>query len=459
MGGLQLTRAAQLAATGAYAKEVHVSALSGNDTSGNGNFASPYATINAALASIDNSGCLLRIHAGTYYEGVTFNKLNVTIIGATIGGNVNLAGNWEFSGATSSVRVSGVSFSAGLYHTGSGNLYLNECGIVGTFSKSGQGYFEATDTDAQGTGITINGSGYATFIGGKQANIAVNHASAVVTVKGSTNCSLASVSTGVLMGEDTLFFATSITGNCISSTGTVFLNNCSLFNSTGAAGRVSLGGTYSINNTRFDEANSTITGSNIGTVSNFDAIKVGSVAETGSLKMPWIVSKAYPAGAIVEKDGALFKSNAAIPVNTTFSTGSTGATWTPIASPAVYGEVVAPGAVVISSGSSADILTVTLPPGTWEIQYIVRTKITSYYNYGLISIVDSANNVVPNSQILSNYFNGTGITELQSTVTGVTRVTTTAASSVYKLRVAATGAISVASDASGGLTKMLWKKL
>ncbi|MGZ3788808.1 MAG: beta strand repeat-containing protein, partial [Bacteriovorax sp.] len=66
----------------------------------------------------------------------------------------------------------------------------------------------------------------------------------------------------------------------------------------------------------------------IGTTSPASALQVVGQVTSNSIAIPWALANSYPSGAIVENSGALYKSNSAIPANTAFATGSSGATWT-----------------------------------------------------------------------------------------------------------------------------------
>lgn len=324
-----------------YKMEMHVDPVNGVDTnSGSAGF--PIKTLAKAMALLTGSGWRLVLHPGTYSEAVTFNKLNVTIDGLTgAGALVNLTGDWTFSHASSSVRCAGIAFT-NLTHSGAGGLYLGaNTSVRGLLTKSGAGYFEARDADLSGIGISVTGAGYFNVFGGKAVAVNVNNVTAVATISGSENLAIPVCVAGTMQLLNNIVFAASGTGNAVTggAQSVVVMHGNQCYTPTGTQARVALAGMHSYSADQFDIANSTLTGANLGTVDHFNAIKVlggvaaASVTSAGlvsasSLAMPWVQEKAYAAGVWVDKAGKLAKSNGAIPANTAYATGTTGATWT-----------------------------------------------------------------------------------------------------------------------------------
>jgi alpha-tubulin suppressor-like RCC1 family protein len=335
------TAIAKASSASNYATEMHVDPVNGLDAnSGSAGF--PIKTLAKALTLLTNSGWRLILHAGTYAEAVTFNKLNVTIDGLTgAGALVNLTGDWTFSHASSSVRCAGIAFT-NLTHSGAGGLYLGaNTSVRNLCTKSGSGYFEARDADLSGIGVSVTGAGYFNVFRGKAVAVNVNNVSAVATISGSENLAIPVCVAGTMQLLNNIVFAAGGTGNAVTggASSVVVMHGNQCYTPTGTQARVALAGMHSYSADQFDIANSTLTGTNLGTVDNFNAIKVlgsvaaGSVTSSGlvsasSLAMPWAQEKAYAAGVWVDKAGKLAKSNGAIPANTAYATGTTGATWT-----------------------------------------------------------------------------------------------------------------------------------
>jgi hypothetical protein len=91
-------------------------------------------------------------------------------------------------------------------------------------------------------------------------------------------------------------------------------------------------GQWSFTDVQYDKEQSTLTGTNLGNVSNFDEINVHGKLSASSLAIPYDQSNAFSSDVIVEKDNVLYKSNAAIPAGTEFVEGQTGQTWSALSS-------------------------------------------------------------------------------------------------------------------------------
>jgi len=270
-----------------YSKEWHVDPVNGkdSDTTYTGSYTRPFKTFGKAAAVAGNTGEIIFLHAGTYNESVNFSDLNVDIVGDNAnGGIINVTGTTTFSHASSSVRVAGIRFGT-VVHSGAGSLYINGGQVTTLFTKSSAGYFEATDAEFQGSTMAVTGAGFANFFGGKTGTLTVNNSSAIVTIKGSTNSTPITVTSGTCLVQESIVFGATTTGNVISGAGTVYIVNSSIYNSLGAAGRISLTGIHSISNTNYDRANSTTSGTNVGTVTRFDQLAIdGTVPQITTAK-------------------------------------------------------------------------------------------------------------------------------------------------------------------------------
>jgi hypothetical protein len=258
-----------------YTREWHVDPVNGSDTN-TGAYERPFLTIAQALTSAGNIGCIIYLHAGTYSENVTVSNLNLDIVGLNaVGGIINLTGTWNYSVASGSIRVSGVYHSGAVTISGAGDSYFNECFIVNSLTKSGNGYVSIQASNCQGTGISVTGAGIVAFLNGLQTSLTVNNASATVTLQSTQNLTTAVVTSGSLSIQSGLVFSSGATNNAITSAAgsVVVLGSSRIFNNAGALGRTNLLGFWTINDVQYDRANSTNSGTNLNTVSYFDTIQ------------------------------------------------------------------------------------------------------------------------------------------------------------------------------------------
>ena len=241
-----------------YANEIHVSALSGNDTTGDGHLLTPYATITKALSVA--SGGLIIVHPGTYTESPTSNVV-VTIISVNDNASKTfLNGTLTLATAT---RVGGIRISD-LVISNSGTTYIDDCNITTSFVKSGSGFVQIDNTTLQcSSGSLISGSGLVTINGDHLYPLVVNNASANVIIKISNSVVAPTVLAGTLSIVDSVIMAATPTGNAVTtSPGTVvtIANSQILVPTLDNVARVSLSGFYSIFNVIYDKPNSTLVG-------------------------------------------------------------------------------------------------------------------------------------------------------------------------------------------------------
>jgi hypothetical protein len=276
-----------------YSKEWHVSPTEGNDTTGDGSEAKPYATIAKAQLMM-SSAEVLYLHAGIYSESVTWSDVNSDIIGMNDSSATYLTGSWNFTGTSSSVRVTKCHFVDNLTHSGAGALYLYDCnlgvnGIASTVTKSGTGYMEMRNVDGDGDSTTFNVTGTGTVVvdGGRLCPLVVNNAGATVTIQGSTKALNVTVTAGIFLGVDSWIYARTAGTPAITAAASaqtfVALNNSRIYNLTGAFERINIaaGVGYTILNTVYDKANSTLAGINVPATSHSDAHNMGALTVTG----------------------------------------------------------------------------------------------------------------------------------------------------------------------------------
>lgn len=265
-----------------YSKLVFVDPINGSDINGTGSDNKMFKTVTKALSTTDGSGWRVVLAPGTYTENITVQWPNVDIVtvAGTTRGNTYINGTVTFAHTSSSSGIHGIKMKS-LVHAGttvngvntSGSLYVKDCQVDVSFSKTCNSYLEVLDSDL--TGISITGSGQSVFIGGKQAVLTVNNAAAIVTVNDSINLAVTTVTAGILGVLDTTGFASTANGKAITAAAgtTVMLSNSQFYGSTGLLTGLTLSGNYAIDDVQFDKVNSTL-GTNLSTVGWFDKLGI-----------------------------------------------------------------------------------------------------------------------------------------------------------------------------------------
>lgn len=270
-----------------------VDATTGDDT-GDG-VLQPYKTLAKAFLAVQ-SGEEIIVAPGTYTESATLNTQNVTIsaLGNEDGGLVNVVGTINIAPTGSSTRINGLSIST-LVHSGAGGLYLKDSKVPTALNLTGGGYFESKHSDLQGATFTalttISGSGSKNFYSCHNGLMSITNASAVVAIVNPLSASAITQSNGILAVSGGGVYASSSTTNAIASTGGVlYLDNAAILNPDGTQGKISIGAAvaYSLNNTRFNKASSTISGTNLATAKYFDAISINDSSVAYGLFAPLV---------------------------------------------------------------------------------------------------------------------------------------------------------------------------
>jgi hypothetical protein len=264
-----------------YANEVHVSNLSGNDTTGDGTYVNPVATITKALTLLTATSRTVILHPGVYAESPTVSSTNTTITTLELtGANTELTGTLTLSAAA---RISGLKM-ANLTMTGSGSAYISNCTVDTRVIKSGSNYVEIINSELQCvSGVQITGAGTVSIIGNKCWAVAVSNAGASVLIKDCFQVLAPSVTAGTLQFDGSAIFAASPASNAVTSSAGSFITlaNCFVLNSAGTnVERVSLAGFYSILNLVYDKTNSTFAGTNLNAIDYFSVINAETVTAT-----------------------------------------------------------------------------------------------------------------------------------------------------------------------------------
>jgi hypothetical protein len=290
-----------------YAREWHVSNQDGNDTTGDGSYNKPYATIAKFLAVIGGGGPstdqVLYLHGGTYSENVTWPLVNTDILGVNNSGLTYLTGTWNFTGVTgsASVRVQGAVFIGNVTHSGAVGLYFQDVTFgnstyPNTLTKSSNSYMQLIDCETNGvSAFNITGSGTVLMHGGAQRGITVNNTGATVSVQSSFSCAATTVTAGSFIAVDSWIFSTTAGTPAVTAVASaqtvVALNSCRVYGPTLALERISIpvGVAYTIINSTFDRNNSTLLGTNLGntgyadSLTTFGNLTVGGVSTLGAV--------------------------------------------------------------------------------------------------------------------------------------------------------------------------------
>jgi hypothetical protein len=380
-----------------YANEVHVSNLSGNDTTGDGTLINPVATITKALTLLTATSRTVIVHPGSYSESPTVSSANTTIATAELtGANTQITGTLTLSAAA---RVSGIKLT-NLTITGSGSTYISNCTVDTQLIKSGTNYVEIINTELQCvSGVQITGAGTVSIVGNKCWAVAVSNASANVLIKDCFQVLTPSVTAGTLQIDGSAIFAASPASNAVTSSVGSFITlaNSFVLNSAGTnVERVSLAGFYSILNLVYDKTNSTFAGTNLNAIDYFSVVDADTLQLTNDLAIAYggtnssatptaggaaygtgtayAFTSAGTAGQLLQSNGASAPTWVNAPTSgvSTFSAGSTG--FTP--STATTGAVTLAGTLAVASGGTGTAtpslvagtnVTIT---GTWPNQTI-----------------------------------------------------------------------------------------
>jgi hypothetical protein len=323
-----------------YANEIHVSNLSGNDTTGDGTLVNPVATVTKALTLLTATARTVIMHPGVYAESPTVSATNTTITTLELtGANTELTGTLTLSAAA---RISGLKMN-NLTITGSGSTYISNCTVDTRVIKSGSNYVEIINSELQCTlGVQITGAGVVSIVGNKCWAVAVSNASANVIIKDCFQVITPSVTAGSLSLDGCVITAAAPASNAITAGAGSFITLANSFalNSAGTSvERVSLAGFYSILNFVYDKPNSTFAGTNLNAIDYFSVINADTLVLTNDLT----VANGGTGASTLTANGVLYGSGtsaiAATAVGTTGQVliGNTGAapSWDALSSNAV----------------------------------------------------------------------------------------------------------------------------
>jgi len=390
--------------------EIHVSQIDGNDTTGDGSLLNPVATITKALTLLTGSRKTIIVHPGGYNENVTVANGNTTIATSELtGANTLLSGTLTIGSLGSGSRISGLKMS-NLVISGTAQAYISNCTVDTNVIKSSSGYVEIINTEMQCiSGIQISGSGTTIINGNKNVGVSVSNASAQVIIKGCNSVVTPSASAGNLAIVDCV--VTALGGNAITITGA--LTNLTLANSQvlvqagNNVAPISVAGIYSIFNTVYDKANSSLTGTNTNSVDYFQFINADKFITQGGTSLQYVMgdgslSNGFTGGTVsgatsftngltantisattyqnlptdIRVTGGTYSGSTIIFTNNTGGTFSvTGIT----TSSAFTGGTVS-GATIFTGGVTANTITPTSIIYN-DLDYLLLSSFRSTYNY------------------------------------------------------------------------------
>jgi hypothetical protein len=243
-----------------YDYEIHVSGVDGNDTTGNGNFLNPVATITKALTLV-TAGLrrTIVIHSGTYNESPSITVQSTCLnTFSPLGGTTYITGTLSTSvGCTiAGLQIANLNITT---PSGVGDPHVIDCTITGTLTKSGSAVYTEIQHCDINTACNITGAGLVNIVNPNLNFLTVNNASAVVTVRAAKSCKAPVLTAGTLNIVDSAVQA-SVTNAVTSAAGSILtLANSQFLNS--ASNNVAplvLNGFYSILNCVYDRPNSTL---------------------------------------------------------------------------------------------------------------------------------------------------------------------------------------------------------
>ena len=275
-----------------YDYEIHVSAVDGNDTTGNGDLLNPVATITKALTLLTGSRKTIIVHPGTYSENVTVANTNTTISTSELtGANTLLSGTLTIGTLGSGTRISGLKMS-NLVISGTAQAYISNCTVDTQVTKSSSGFVEIINSEMQCiSGIQISGSGTTIINGNKNVGISVSNASAQVIVKGCNSVVTPSASAGNLSIVDCI--VTALGGDGITITGALttltLINSQVLVTAGNNVAPISVAGIYTIINTIYDKPSSTLTGTSTNSIDYFQYINADKFITQGGTSSQYVM--------------------------------------------------------------------------------------------------------------------------------------------------------------------------
>jgi hypothetical protein len=278
-------------------KMFYVDPTNGLDTN-DGSVVNPVQTVARGQALLSNVFGVLYLYPGTYTETVTWTKPNTTIIGPGAGDMVNCTGAWNFTANGTSVRVQGVSFGAGVTHSGTSGLYLFQCSYSGNLNLNSSAIFVAENCNLADGPLLLNPGNAATQytnINNCTFNDMVINGNTNITINNSqaNNCNVViDLGTAIIYNSTMVSEAIGNTVLTASNVSNVIINGSTFADSDGTAGAITIAGGYSFGGVNYDAANSVITGTSFGDYQYFDKISVVSFLKAAAIIETRVVPRA-----------------------------------------------------------------------------------------------------------------------------------------------------------------------
>ena len=152
-----------------------------------------------------------------------------------------------------------------------------------------------------------------------------------------------------------------------------------------------------------------------GAVPSNTAFAIGTTGATWkkiSAIPEWVQTEVYETGDLVKKDGNLYEANANIPTGTAFITGTTGATWKTLIGAAEFNFVYPTNSSSTSSTTVADLpgATLNLPSaGVYRVYYNMTTTGSADGGNCSFYITNSSNSVYNGSYSVSAKIQGSSL--------------------------------------------------
>jgi hypothetical protein len=253
----------------------------GSDTNNGFSPENGVATLGKALFLLGNISGTIFIHPKVegYSENLTITKQNINIVALSSNLSVYFTGSITVSNQASSVSFRGIGFT-NLVHSGAGSLYLRNCSVTNSLSKTGTGYLFVLDSDLQATSntISITGSGQVVFSDSTLLGVTtINNATAVVTITNCLNSLPILLTLGVLGINNTPVYSLDSISNSINAIGGyLYITNSNFIiagTTNSALINISSGVSYSVENCVYSSS-STINGTLVSRKAIFDQIKL-----------------------------------------------------------------------------------------------------------------------------------------------------------------------------------------
>jgi hypothetical protein len=124
--------------------------------------------------------------------------------------------------------------------------------------------------------VSVTGTGYFNFFGGKISNLTINNAFALCGIKGSANVTTFFLTAGFESLTDCILYSSGTTAQAATNAlgSTLLITGCSAFTPSLTLARCTFAGAHSYGSFLFDRANSTITGANQNNAYRFDNLAI-----------------------------------------------------------------------------------------------------------------------------------------------------------------------------------------